>query len=116
MPDQAFSVPNERELVEFFGAEPLDRSVDDGYWCYEVVDGRGVRLRFSFNIFEQSVQTALQVADSSVAVVAHEGARTMTIEDGSLTCRFSYEGGTTTLVVQVAGAISMDWASLRAGS
>ncbi|MEZ4234251.1 MAG: hypothetical protein R3B89_34065 [Polyangiaceae bacterium] len=113
MADDAFLVPDEFELVEFFGAEPVERSVDDGYWCYEMVDARNVRLRFSFNIFEQSVQTALQVANSPLVTLVHEGARAMKIEDQSLTCSFSYVGSTATLVLRVAGAISLEWASLR---
>jgi hypothetical protein len=113
MADDAFSVPDELELVEFFGAEPVERSVEDGYWCYEVVDARGVRLRFSFNIFEQSVQTTLKVANSPLVTVVHEGARVMKIEDRSLTCRFGYVGSTATLVLRVVGAIRLEWASLR---
>ena len=31
-------------------AELLERVVDDGYWCYEISDERGVTLRFSFNL------------------------------------------------------------------
>jgi hypothetical protein len=67
-------VPDEFALVGFFGAEPVERSVDHGYWCYEMVDARNIRLRFSFDIFEQSVQTALQVADSPLVTIVHEGA------------------------------------------
>lgn len=113
MANEAFSVPDEVELLEFFGAEPVERSVDDGYWCYEVVDARNVKLRFSFNIFEQSVQTTLQVADSPLITVVHEGARAMKVAKQSLTCSFSYAGSAATLVLRVAGTISLEWASLR---
>lgn len=113
MADEAFSVPDEVELLDFFGAEPVERSVDDGYWCYEIVDTRNVRLRFSFNIFEESVQTTLQVADSPLITVVHEGARAMRVKDQSLTCSFSYVGSTATLVLRVKNAITLEWSSLR---
>ncbi|MBK9261883.1 MAG: hypothetical protein IPM54_19025 [Polyangiaceae bacterium] len=113
MVGEAFSVPDEIELLELFGTEPIERSVDDGYWCYEVVDARNVRLRFSFNIFEQSVQTTLQVADLPLITVVHEGARAMKIADKSLTCTFSYAGSAATLVLRVAESIRLEWTSLR---
>lgn len=114
MTNQAFTVPDEIELLEFFGAEPVERSVDDGYWCYEVSDARDVRLRLSFNVFEQSVQTSIEVAKSPLITVAHEGAREMKVSGQALTCRFSYAGGEATLVVRVTGSINVEWSSLRA--
>jgi hypothetical protein len=113
MADEAFSIPDEVELLEFFGAEPVERSVDEGYWCYEIVDARNVKLRFSFNIFEQSIQTTLQVADSPLITVVHEGARSMKVVAQSLICGFSCPGSATTLVLRVAGSISLEWSSLR---
>lgn len=103
----AFLVPDEVELLEFFCTEPVECSVDDGYWCYEIVDARDVRLRFSFNIFEQWVRTELHVANSPLITVVHEGARAMKVENQALTCNFSYIGGTATLVLRVAEGISV---------
>jgi hypothetical protein len=110
---EAFTVPDEVELLGFFGAEPIERSIEDGYWCYEIIDARSVRLRFSFRILEQSVQTTLQVASSPLVTVVHEGARTMRVEHGLLTCRFSYDGSMAILVLRVDQAISLEWTSLR---
>ena len=45
-----FRALDEAELLEFFGVNPVERVVDDGYWCYEISDERGVTLRFSFNL------------------------------------------------------------------
>jgi hypothetical protein len=50
-------VPDVGEIGEFFGAEPVEHSVEDGYWCYEIADKRGFFLRFSFSLYERSVQT-----------------------------------------------------------
>ncbi|NPD26988.1 MULTISPECIES: hypothetical protein [Corallococcus] len=108
-----FSIPDELELLEFFSAEPVERSVEDGYWCYEVSDRRGVRLRFSFNLFERSVQTALQVMDLPLITVSHEGAESMTVSGKTMTCRFSYQGSDARLVLRLNDSINLDWLSLR---
>jgi hypothetical protein len=110
-----FVVPDDVDMLEFFGSEPVERAVENGYWCYEVADDRGVTLRFSFNLFEQSVQTALFVGGTKVATVAHEGAVRMTIDDQTLTCRFSYSGAEARLLLRVADSINVEWSSLRSG-
>ncbi|MEQ1737161.1 MAG: hypothetical protein ABL886_12255 [Rhodoglobus sp.] len=113
MTSEAFAIPDEVELFEFFGADPVERSVDDGYWCYEVVDARNIRLRFSFNLFEQSVQTTLQAAGTPLVTVVHEGAQTMWVSEQTLTCRFSYAGAQATLVLRLVDSIKLEWSSLR---
>lgn len=113
MSNDVFSIPDELELLEFFWAEPVERSVEDGYWCYEVTDRRGVKLRFSFNLFERSVQTALQVMDSPLITVAHEGAITMTVSGRMLTCHFSSGRSDTRLVMRLGDSINLEWSSLQ---
>ncbi|RKH48106.1 hypothetical protein D7Y23_20750 [Corallococcus sp. AB050B] len=108
MSSDVFLIPDELELLEFFWAEPVERSVDDGYWCYEVTDRRGVRLRFSFNLFERSVQTALQVMDSPLMTVSHEGATTMAVSAKMLTCHFSYQGSDARLVLHLDDSIHLE--------
>jgi hypothetical protein len=46
MMDQ-FQILDEIELIGFFGAEPIERSVEDGYWRFEIRDVTGVALSFS---------------------------------------------------------------------
>jgi hypothetical protein len=108
-----FVVPDEMELVAFFGTEPVERQVEDGYWCYESSDNRGVTLRFSFDLFEQSVQTAILMDGAPLATVAHEGAQVMAITDQTLTCRFASSGTRTTLVLRVTDSINLEWSTLR---
>jgi hypothetical protein len=110
---EVFSVPDALELTEFFGAEPVERSTDGGYACYEVADPRGVKLRLSFDVLERSVQTTIQVAHSPLITVVHEGARTMEVAPDRLICRFSYVSSDATLVLRLAGSISLEWSSLR---
>ncbi len=108
-----FVVPDEMELVEFFGTGPVERVVEDGYWCYELSDNRGVTLRFSFDLFERSVQTAISMNGAPLATVAHEGAQVMAISDQALTCRFASPGSRATLVLRVTDSIHLEWSSLR---
>jgi len=108
-----FRVPDEVELLEFFGAEALARTSEDGYWCYETSDERGVTLRFSFNLFERSVQTELSFGGSQVATVSHEGADRMFVRDGQLRCEFSTTGEKTTLILETGRSLSVTWSSLR---
>lgn len=110
---EQFCVPKEDDLLEFFGAEPFERIVDDGYWCYEISDERGVSLRFSFNLYERSVQTSLSFGGALLASVSHEGANTMSIRDGKLQCEFSAAGETTRLTVDTGINLSVVWSSLR---
>jgi len=108
-----FRALDELELLEFFGAEPVARTVEDGYWCYEVTDERGVTLRFSFNLYERSVQTIISVNASHVATVSHEGAERMVIASGKLHCEFSTAGEKSTLDVETGRTWSVRWSSLR---
>jgi hypothetical protein len=108
-----FEIPNEADLTDFFGAEPMDRSVDDGYWCYEITDDSGVLLRFSFNLYERSVQTVLHVAGMAIATVGHESAERLVISQSVLRCEFSGSALRTTLIVKLGDRISVAWTTLR---
>jgi hypothetical protein len=109
----ALEVPDEVELLAFFGAEPTDRSIDDGYWCYEVTDQRGITLRLSFNIFEQSIQTTMSLGQTPVATVSHESALRMVIRDDRLQCEFSSADSRATLTVENGPNLSVVWSTLR---
>lgn len=108
-----FQVPDELELIGFFGAEPIDRSVDDGYWCFEVRDATGATLRFSFNLHERSVQTALSFAGDTQTSVSHEMADRLTVNGDHLACEFSSVDLKTTLTVRLQPRLSIAWATLR---
>jgi hypothetical protein len=109
----SFEIPSEADLTDFFGAGPTDRSVDDGYWCYDITDHSGVALRFSFNLYERSVQTVLNVAGTAIATVSHESAERVVIRDRMLRCEFSGSASRTTLIVKLAERISVTWTTLR---
>lgn len=111
-PAARFVVPDPVELLAFFASEPVEESSADGYWAYEIVDARGVRLRFSFNLFERSVQTRLDIGGVEIATVGHEGALRMTLEPGRLRCELRSEGCTSTLVIEPGEALRVSWSSL----
>jgi hypothetical protein len=108
-----FDVPDEVELLEFFGDDPVERSVEDGYWCYVMTDERGLTLRFSFNIYERSVQTIVSLGGARVARVSHEAADRMVVRDGKLVCEFSSDGSKTTLSVEGGRGLCVVWSTLR---
>jgi hypothetical protein len=93
-----FSVPGHLDLLEFFESEPRHQEPSDGLWSYEISDNCGVTLRFAFNVFERSVETALSFADRLVSVVSHEEAHQMTLNGGKIECLFSSPGQQTSFV------------------
>ena len=112
MSEHEFQVPDEHELVDFFGNEAIERSIDDGYWCYEVASAQGTSLRFSLNLYERSVQTELRVGAVPVATVSHEMATRLRVEGGELRCEFVCAGCRTTLTVDARGYRAL-WSTLR---
>lgn len=108
-----FEVPDETDLIEFFGEEPVEKSVEDGYWCYEITDQRGITLRFSFNIYERSVQTVISVAGEKIETVSHESADRLTVGGGVLRCEFLLSTARTTLVIDPRERLSVTWTNLR---
>jgi hypothetical protein len=108
-----FETPDEDELLELFGAEPIERSVEDGYWCYETADRRGLCLRLSFNIYERSVQTVLSLDGALIERVSHEHAIYMLVRDGKLHCEFVSVDSKALLTVELGPNLSLEWSTLR---
>ena len=106
-------IPEIDEFTVFFGTDPLAVAMEDGYCCYEVTDERGFTLRFSFNLFEQSVQTQLSFANHIIASVSHEFANSIQIVEGTLHCEFSSRDSKTNLTVGVGREVSLDWRTVR---
>jgi hypothetical protein len=106
-------VPDVAELTEFFGSEPVERSAEDGYWCYEFTDEWGIQIRLSFNIFERSLQTTLSSRGHQIATVVHEQADDLVVRDGCLSCVFSSESSKTTLTVHLQGGANVRWSTLQ---
>jgi hypothetical protein len=114
MEDATFVVPDEIEMLEFFGGEAIEREIDDGYWCYAARDGRGLELRFSFNLYERSVQTELRFMGDAITTVSHEGAVRMHRDGSVLRCDFRTTGTKASLAIELAEPLRVQWATLRA--
>jgi hypothetical protein len=106
-------IPDIAEISEFFRVEPVEQSPEDGYWCYEVTDQWGVQVRFSFNIYERSVQTVVSSQGRQIVSVAHEQADDLALQSGSLRCIFSSESSKTTLTLHLEDGASVTWSTLR---
>jgi acetolactate synthase regulatory subunit len=106
-------IPDIAEISEFFGVEPVEQSPEDGYWCYEVTDRWGAQVRFSFNIYERSVQTVVSSQGRQIVSVAHEQADELALQSASLRCIFSSESSKTTLTLQLEDGASVTWSTLR---
>lgn len=65
------NIPSEIEFLEFFESEPLESAPKDGWWCYQV-ENNSIGVRFSFNIFEKSVQTVLLYKNKEISTVSFE--------------------------------------------
>jgi hypothetical protein len=113
MNEQDFRVPDECELIEFFGSEPIERAVEDGYWCYEGAGTGGTTLRFSMNLFERSVQTEIRAGASILATVSHELAVRLVVDGKQLRCEFVGSASRTTLTVDSAQGFKVGWSTLR---
>ena len=109
-------IPEEFELLEFFGAEPVEAYPGDGFWCYERDDGKGRLLRLSFNILEQSIQTILYIDGHEIEAVSHEGAKKIYIAEEKgvnvLRCECECSPIKTVLEVVLEPNLHIKWQSL----
>jgi hypothetical protein len=114
---EEFKVPDELELLDFFGVEPLESAPEDGYWCYEVTDQFKVRARVSFSIFERSLQIVLSCNDREIMTVSQEGAVKLTTFETSsgltLHCEFVYADAHSAVSIQVRPEIKVNWSILK---
>jgi hypothetical protein len=111
--ERIFDTPDELELIEFFGVEPVERAAEDGYWCFEVRDERGIKLKFSFSRFERSAQTELSVGDVAIDTVSHELAEQLQVDGAELRATFTTADAKTLMVVRVKPEIKIRWSTLR---
>lgn len=72
---------DELALLELFCEEPKISVPSDGYWCYEVKDALGVRLKFGINIIQESVQIELRLGDSTISNLFFELVKFIEITD-----------------------------------
>jgi len=114
--NKEFSVPDEYLMLEIFEQEPLEASPEDGFWCYEVTDENGITLRFSFSLFDRSVQTTILVNGRDIQTVCQEGAVSLTpvLKEGDRGLRGNFQFGSeaSTLEIQLKPEIKVRWSAL----
>lgn len=108
-----FHILDKYELLDFFGSDPVDESIEDGYWCYEALDSRSFKLRFSFNVFEKSIQTEILMNDESFSRTSYEGNVRMSLREDKLHCEFVEKEIRTVLTISVKEGINVVWSTLR---
>jgi hypothetical protein len=106
--------PSELELIEWFGYAP--RSERCGHMLYEVSDGTGMHLAFSFDAIERSIQTALFRDGFAVCRVVNEGARRIWLDDLSgtrvLRAEFTGDDREISLTIKINPRICVEWTGL----
>lgn len=63
---------DELKFLELFWVEPTISKPNDGYWCYEVTDELGVKLKFSIDLVQESVQIDVRVSDTPIVIFSFE--------------------------------------------
>ncbi len=107
--------PEKIDLIEFFGAVPQEDG--DGYWCYEVIDPQGIKLLFSWNEIERSIQASLEISNQMFYSICSELALSIEIKKdktGSyIECVFNYENAKLTIIISTTPFISIKSSSLE---
>lgn len=111
----AFDVPSELELLEWFGCEPVKDS--EFRYQYQISDKSNVTLVFYFDVIEASIQTVIVVEEAPVTKVFHESARRLWFQDlgnGRMLRAECFPGGhRTELTIEVEPRIKVEWSTLR---
>lgn len=111
-----FELPDKLDLMIWFGCEPEEPY--EGCYRYQIADDSNVKLLFSFDVFNPSIQTSLYANDSVVAVVVHENAKRLWIEDlgnnvSHLRAEFDIPGACVQLRIKVKPKINVSWSLLQ---
>ena len=108
--------PEEYDLLDFFGARVIENSAPhDGYFEYVVANEKGLTVKFSFNIFEKSVQSLLKHEGQIIAVFSQEGASLIEIQGDRerkfLAIDFNLDETASRMLLRVDPEICVRWES-----
>ena len=108
--------PEDFELLDFFGSEPIECEPQDGLFAYRFADQNGVTLVFSFHWIQASIQAQLLVNGTEIAVFCQEGAKRLSIENdavGQYLCGyFEIDSTFVDAQIRVSPHISVKWSTL----
>jgi hypothetical protein len=102
--------PSDQDLLEFFWCEPL--KIEDVV-VYSVTDERGVGVRFSYNLAEGSIQTAISLGGESLDTVSSEMLTGFRLYGRTLIAHCRYADGNVTMELTVRPTISVRWFGLQ---
>lgn len=109
---------DELAMLELFYSEPVIAIPTDGYWCYEVTDASGIKLRFGMDVIQESVQINLKLSALSIVNFTFEMVEDIEIIDPEKG-RFAFEVAAkdrevkTKVQVELRPYIRIEGASLR---
>jgi len=104
-------IPKEEEFILFFESEATNSIPKEGYWNYTYKEDE-VFLRFSFDIFEGSIQTVLKFKENIIETVSYEGAEKIRIEGNTLYVDFIITNNLTKLKLELH-PIKITWSTLK---
>jgi hypothetical protein len=109
-------VCGELELLSFFEGEPVEANPSDGFWRYAVEDHSGVKLDFSFNVFEKSVQVEIRNGDAVIALISREGASSLNVDSlndvETINVRFESEDTKGHLMIRWRSGVFCEWSDV----
>jgi hypothetical protein len=113
---ESLSVPTEQDLIEWFGSIPVKTA--EGQYRFEVEDKTGVKLLFSFDLIQASIQTILiTTGNTPLTTVVHEGSGKVWLQKLTdltrLCAECECEGRKITLIIELEPRIRVEWSSLR---
>jgi len=104
-------IPEEWEFISLFESLPFDSSPEDGYYCYKYQQ-ENITFTFSFDIFETSVQTKLELNGVPIETVLHEDAEKITIINNIIYVTFNKINYINNLKIQLS-PLNIEWSSLK---
>ena len=106
-------IPDEIELLNFFGCEPQESIPHEGYYLYKISDDRGIELSFSFHALEGSIQVRLLSCGAELAVFCQELGREIKIIDSQsgkyLICSFSLGNSNSQAEIHISPRVTVNW-------
>ncbi len=112
------TVPDKLDLLAFFESEPTECIPEDGYYCYKLVDDRGIELYFSFHEIEGSIQARIMKSDCEIAVISEEYAEKIIIKNDRLgeylVCIFKLGQAKSKAEIHVRPSIKIRWHTIQA--
>jgi UPF0288 family protein (methanogenesis marker protein 3) len=107
------NIPEEWELIEFFGSAEYKSKPEDGFHCYELIAEASLSIEFSLNIFQGSVQVKLRLKKEEVLNIYQEGVVGLSIEGRPtgkvLMVSFDIEAENSSLILRLDPAIHVAW-------